>query len=113
LAHPITLALLAAAATAAARAWEAGHPVTAIHHAPQKRKTAMDMWQGKPLADRQPVSDVDLHYRIYSRATGQLLSFGSTGGPGSLNGIVQDALRTQAENPGVRLYVEQFEGPVY
>ncbi len=33
LAHPITLALLAAASTAAARAWEAGHQVTDIHPA--------------------------------------------------------------------------------
>ncbi|MEW2308941.1 hypothetical protein [Streptomyces sp. NPDC006864] len=31
LAHPLTLALLAAASTAAARAWEAGHQVTDIH----------------------------------------------------------------------------------
>ncbi|MEU2415137.1 hypothetical protein ABZ736_27740 [Streptomyces sp. NPDC013099] len=33
LAHPLTLALLAAASTAAARAWEAGHQVTDIHPA--------------------------------------------------------------------------------
>ncbi|WP_331756028.1 hypothetical protein OH791_38510 (plasmid) [Streptomyces anulatus] len=33
LAHPFTLALLAAASTAAARAWEAGHRVTDIHPA--------------------------------------------------------------------------------
>ncbi|MEV6750088.1 hypothetical protein ACFVZJ_25730 [Streptomyces sp. NPDC058322] len=32
--HPLTLALLAAAATAAARAWDAGHRVTATHPAP-------------------------------------------------------------------------------
>ncbi|MFE9700549.1 hypothetical protein [Streptomyces sp. NPDC006270] len=31
LAHPLTLVLLAAASTAAARAWEAGHQVTDIH----------------------------------------------------------------------------------
>ncbi|MEU2462350.1 hypothetical protein ABZ604_32815 [Streptomyces sp. NPDC012473] len=30
-AHPLTLAFLAAASTAAARAWDAGHPVTDIH----------------------------------------------------------------------------------
>ncbi|MFJ7200926.1 MULTISPECIES: hypothetical protein [unclassified Streptomyces] len=36
LAHPITLALLAAAVTAAARAWDAGHPVTDIHPAPAR-----------------------------------------------------------------------------
>ncbi|MFB7211066.1 hypothetical protein [Streptomyces sp. NPDC056255] len=34
LAHPITLTLLAAAATAAARAWDAGHRVTDTHPAP-------------------------------------------------------------------------------
>ncbi|MCX4429448.1 hypothetical protein [Streptomyces mirabilis] len=72
-----------------------------------------DIWKGKTLVDRRPVSDVDLHYRIYNARTGELLSFGSNGGPGSLNGIVQDALRTQQEHPGVRLHVEQFEGPVY
>ncbi|MYQ82973.1 MULTISPECIES: hypothetical protein [unclassified Streptomyces] len=33
LAHPITLALLAVAATAAARAWDAGHRVTDTHPA--------------------------------------------------------------------------------
>ncbi|MEU4506820.1 hypothetical protein [Streptomyces sp. NPDC024089] len=33
LAHPLTLALLAAAATAAARAWDAGHRVADIHPA--------------------------------------------------------------------------------
>ncbi|OLO25497.1 MULTISPECIES: hypothetical protein [Streptomyces] len=33
LAHPLTLALLAAASTTAARAWEAGHRVTDIHPA--------------------------------------------------------------------------------
>ncbi|MFE9777750.1 hypothetical protein ACFYPA_06285 [Streptomyces sp. NPDC005775] len=73
----------------------------------------MDAWKGKTLVDRRPVGDVDLHYRIYNAATGELLSFGTNGGPGSLNGIVQDALRTQQEHPGIRLYVEQFDGPVY
>ncbi|MGW2183331.1 hypothetical protein ACWCXX_35870 [Streptomyces sp. NPDC001732] len=33
LAHPLTLALLAAATTAAARAWDAGHAVAEIHPA--------------------------------------------------------------------------------
>ncbi|MEU0002151.1 hypothetical protein ABZ069_35120 [Streptomyces microflavus] len=31
LAHPLTLALLAVASTTAARAWEAGHRVEALH----------------------------------------------------------------------------------
>ncbi|MEE1735467.1 hypothetical protein PUR49_02810 [Streptomyces sp. BE147] len=37
LAHPVTLVLLAAASTAAARAWDRGHPVDAIHPAPGQR----------------------------------------------------------------------------
>lgn len=72
-----------------------------------------DSWKGKPLVNRTQVSDIDIHYRTYNATTGELLSFGSMGGPGSLGGIVQDVLRTQAENPGVRLRVEQFDGPVY
>lgn len=72
-----------------------------------------DTWNGKQLPDRRVVSDADLHYRIYNAATGELLSFGSNGGPGSLNSIVQDALRTQAEHPGVRLHVKQFDSPAY
>ncbi|MFJ2909328.1 hypothetical protein ACIO8F_07810 [Streptomyces sp. NPDC087228] len=73
----------------------------------------MDTWNGKTLVDRKPTSDVEIHYRIYNQATGELLSFGTNGGPGSLNGIVQEALRVQTENPGVRLYTAQFDGPVY
>ncbi|MFE7046670.1 hypothetical protein ACFU9X_47190 [Streptomyces atratus] len=34
LAHPVTLALLAVAATAAARAWDTGHRVADTHLAP-------------------------------------------------------------------------------
>ncbi|MDX3343412.1 hypothetical protein PV409_36245 [Streptomyces sp. ME02-6979.5a] len=73
----------------------------------------MDTWKGKTLADRNPVSDIELHYRIYNDTTGELLSFGTNSGPSSLNGIAQDVLRTQAAHPTVRLYVEQFDGPVY
>ncbi|MFB8384965.1 hypothetical protein [Streptomyces rubiginosohelvolus] len=72
-----------------------------------------DMWKGKALFDRAPVSDVELHFRIYNDATGELLSFGSNSGPGSLNAIVQESLRLQKEHPDVRLHVEQFDGPVY
>lgn len=35
--HPLTLALLAAATTAAARAWDAGHPVADTHLSPAQR----------------------------------------------------------------------------
>ncbi|WP_434600207.1 hypothetical protein [Streptomyces sp. A5-4] len=38
LAHPLTLALLAAAATAAAQAWDAGHQVADIHPAGTAQK---------------------------------------------------------------------------
>lgn len=37
LAHPLTLAFLAAAVEAAAQAWDRGHPVDAIHTAPGQR----------------------------------------------------------------------------
>lgn len=72
-----------------------------------------DTWKERTLPDRGDVGDADLHYRIYDAATGDLLSFGSNGGPGSLNGIVQDLLRVQTEYPGVRLYVRQVDGPAY
>ncbi|MDJ1645156.1 hypothetical protein [Streptomyces pakalii] len=40
LAHPVTHVLLAAAATAAAQAWDAGHRVQALHpHARTERTT--------------------------------------------------------------------------
>lgn len=38
LALPLTLALLAAASTAVARAWDRGHPVNAIHPARKARR---------------------------------------------------------------------------
>jgi hypothetical protein len=137
--HPAAPVLLAVAVAAGLYAWRGGHyplPVdlmalTAValvvhvgarqlmmtarfHLEDTKENTPVpDIWKGKQLPDRHPVSDVDLHYRIYNAATGELLSFGTNGGPGSLNGIVQDALRTQKENPGVRLHVEQLDGPAY
>ncbi|MEW2173423.1 hypothetical protein AB0935_26380 [Streptomyces sp. NPDC007027] len=38
LGHPFALALLAAASTAAARAWDRGHPVDVIHPAQKARR---------------------------------------------------------------------------
>ncbi len=70
-----------------------------------------DTWKGKQLSDALPVTDADLHYRIYNADTGELLSFGSNGGPGSLNSIVQHALRHQAEQPGIRLHVAHLDRP--
>lgn len=72
-----------------------------------------DVWKGKTLPERNSVAPEDLSYRIYNAATGELLSFGSNGGPGSLNGVVQDAINVLRENPGIRLYVEQYDGPAY
>ncbi|MET8420851.1 hypothetical protein AB0P40_35030 [Streptomyces sp. NPDC079189] len=40
MAHPLTLALLAAAATTAARAWDAGHRVNDTHPAPLSTREA-------------------------------------------------------------------------
>jgi hypothetical protein len=68
-----------------------------------------DVWKGTTLADVGIVYDADIHYRIYNAATRALLSFGSMGGPGALNAVVRDALRVQAENPDVQLYVQHFQ----
>jgi hypothetical protein len=72
-----------------------------------------DRWNGETFPDRRDISDADINYRIYNARTGQLLSFGSTGGPGALNSVARDVLRTQAEHPGVRLHVRHVDGPVY
>jgi hypothetical protein len=72
-----------------------------------------DIWRGKRLKDRRDVTDADINYRVCDARTGELLSFGSAGGPGALNSVVQDVLRTQAEHPGVRLHVRHLDGPVY
>lgn len=72
-----------------------------------------DTWNGQSIRDRQDVPDADIHYRIYNARTGELLSFGDVAGPGSLNAVVQDALRTQAENPGANLHVRHIDGPAY
>ncbi|MEU0703380.1 hypothetical protein ABZ513_21550 [Streptomyces bacillaris] len=39
LAHPLSLTLLAAASTAAAQAWDRGHPVHAIHPTTRTERT--------------------------------------------------------------------------
>lgn len=72
-----------------------------------------DVLQGKRLPARGVVNDADLHYRVYDAASGELLSFGSMAGPGALDGVARDVLRTQAENPGARLRVVQADGPAY
>ncbi|MEV5204421.1 hypothetical protein [Streptomyces sp. NPDC053720] len=52
LAHPITLALLAAAATAAAQAWDAGHRVTDTHPALQPRREAPPHMRNSQVSHR-------------------------------------------------------------
>jgi len=53
-----------------------------------------DVWNGKPLPDRGRTF-TEIHYRLYDRRTGDLLSFNSTN---SIDGIVTDVLRTQQEH---------------
>lgn len=72
-----------------------------------------DHWNGEQLPDRADITDADINYRIYNARTGALLSFGGVGGPGALNGIAQDVLRTQAEHPGAKLHVRHVDGPAY
>jgi hypothetical protein len=72
-----------------------------------------DTWNGKRLPDRRDVSDADIYYRLYNARTGELLSFGNAGGPGALNAIAQDVLRTQVEHPGVKLRLRHVNGPAY
>ncbi|MFD5065153.1 hypothetical protein [Streptomyces sp. NPDC058394] len=64
LAHPLTLALLAAASTAAARAWDAGHRVTVTHPAPLSTRERHH--RACPTTKPAVVAD-DLHAR-YMRA---------------------------------------------
>lgn len=72
-----------------------------------------DVWKGKQLPSRGVVDEAEAHYRIYNAATGELLSFGSGAGPGTLNTIVQDALKLRADHPDVRLHVSRVDGPAY
>jgi len=66
-----------------------------------------DMWQGQALRDRR-VTHTNIHYRLYDRRTGQLLSFNSTN---SIDALVTDVLRTQAEHPNARIYAVEYDGP--
>lgn len=68
-----------------------------------------DTWNGAPLPERRVAATPDIHYRIYA-PSGALLSFGSTN---SLTALAADVIATQAEHPGVRLTVQQFDGPAY
>jgi len=66
-----------------------------------------DMWQGQALRDRK-ATHTTIHYRLYDRRTGQLLSFNSTN---SIDAIVTDVLRTHAEHPTARIHAVEYDGP--
>lgn len=68
-----------------------------------------DVWNGKRLPDRGR-EFTEIHYRLYDRRTGQMLSFNSTN---SIDSIVTDVLRTQQENPTAQLYAVEYDGPAY
>lgn len=67
-----------------------------------------DMWKGKPLPERGRAF-TELHYRLYDRRTGQMLSFNST----NSDSLVADVLRTQRENPGAQLFAVEYDGPAW
>ncbi|MGX1762962.1 hypothetical protein ACWIGW_44505 [Nocardia brasiliensis] len=69
----------------------------------------VDTWKGTQLPERRAVY-ADIHYRIYNAVTGELLSFGTTT---SLDAVISDAVRTQTENPTVRLFVAQVDGAAW
>ncbi|MEU5742037.1 hypothetical protein ABZ784_29100 [Streptomyces tendae] len=68
-----------------------------------------DTWNGKTLPDRNP-THTNLHYRLYDRRTGTLLSFNTTN---SLDSLVADVLRTRDENPTAQIVAVEYDGPAY
>lgn len=68
-----------------------------------------DIWNGKTLPARGRAF-TEIHYRLYDRRTGRLLSFNSTN---SIDGIVTDVLRTQQEHPDAQIYAVEYDGPAY
>lgn len=68
-----------------------------------------DIWNGKLLPDRN-VAHTNINYRLYDRRTGKLLSFNSTN---SLDGLVTDVLRTQAEHPTAQITAVEYDGPAW
>jgi transposase len=67
------------------------------------------MWNGQALPDRS-IARTEIHYRLYDRRTGRLLSFGSTN---SIDALATDILRTQAEHPTAQIQAVQYDGPAY
>ncbi|MEV0556186.1 hypothetical protein AB0I27_22390 [Streptomyces sp. NPDC050597] len=70
---------------------------------------SQDTWNGKTLPVRGRTF-TEIHYRLYDRRTGELLSFNSTN---SIDGLVTDVLRTQQENPAAQIFAVEYDGPAY
>ena len=68
-----------------------------------------DVWNGKPLPERR-VTHTNINYRLYNARTDELLSFNSTN---SIDGLVTDVLRTQAEHPTATITAVEYDGPAY
>jgi hypothetical protein len=66
-----------------------------------------DVWNGQRLRDRRRTF-TEIHYRLYDRRTGNLLSFNSTN---NIDGMVTDVLRTQQEHPNAQIYAVEYDGP--
>lgn len=83
-------------------------PLPTWMHNPGTTEQA-DTWHGEQLPTREPVHQ-DIHYRIYDRRDGALLSFGTTN---VLDAVATDILRTRTEHPHATLNVVQVDGPAY
>ncbi|WP_405883632.1 hypothetical protein OG747_36625 [Streptomyces sp. NBC_01384] len=68
-----------------------------------------DVWNGQPPPGRR-VTHTNINYRLYDRRTGKLLSFNSTN---SIDSLVTDVLRTQAEHPNAQITAVEYDGPAY
>jgi hypothetical protein len=86
-------------------AWMAGHRPKPSSDG----NTKLDMWDGKPLPQRN-VTHTNINYRLYDGRTGELLSFNSTN---SIDCVVTDVLRTQQEHPNARIVAVEYDGPAF
>lgn len=77
--------------------------------AQQTTDSRPDMWNGKPLPQRN-VTHTNINYRLYDRRTNTLLSFNSTN---SLDSLVTDVLRTRDENPTAHIIAVEYDGPAF
>lgn len=66
-----------------------------------------DVWNGTRLPVRN-VTHTNIHYRLYDRRTGALLSINSTN---SIDCVVTDVLRTCEEHPNAQIFAVEYDGP--